>query len=328
MPLDDDPQQPAPGVAALAPRDALLTIGDLAERTGVSTATLRMWEERHGFPVAHRLESGHRRYPVAVVAQVQQVVRDRESGVRLATAITRAARDRDLARPGAASSAPRQPSIHARLRRLDTRLPVHKMRKTTLWALSHAIEDEFLAHAYDGYLYGLFQRQEYLAPARERWAEMARTAPCVTVYADFERSDLSRRPREVALAEDSPLRREWAIVCHSEDYPVVLTAWEVPAADQPEGRSTPERDRMFECIWSVDADAVTAAAQVCESVALRSDPRRARTLSSVARPDLDDALDLDGSRALGLPVLHRSGDLRATTDLFMRAVTYTERFRR
>ncbi len=44
-----------------------LTIGALAERTGMQPATLRMWEQRHGFPRAQRLPSGHRRYPVAEV---------------------------------------------------------------------------------------------------------------------------------------------------------------------------------------------------------------------------------------------------------------------
>ena len=39
-----------------------LTISDLAQRTGVSAATLRAWETRHGFPTPTRRESGHRRY--------------------------------------------------------------------------------------------------------------------------------------------------------------------------------------------------------------------------------------------------------------------------
>ena len=39
-----------------------LTIGELAERTGLSPTTLRMWEQRHGFPTPVRLPSGHRRY--------------------------------------------------------------------------------------------------------------------------------------------------------------------------------------------------------------------------------------------------------------------------
>ena len=39
-----------------------LSIGELSARTGVTPSTLRIWEERHGFPVPTRLGSGHRRY--------------------------------------------------------------------------------------------------------------------------------------------------------------------------------------------------------------------------------------------------------------------------
>ena len=53
------------------PPAATLTIGDLAARTGLTTATLRMWESRHGFPVPTRLDSGHRRYDEHDVGQVQ-----------------------------------------------------------------------------------------------------------------------------------------------------------------------------------------------------------------------------------------------------------------
>ena len=64
----------APGNSATAgSAGASLSIGDLAERTGVAPATLRMWEQRHGFPVPDRLESGHRRYSEADVAGVEEV---------------------------------------------------------------------------------------------------------------------------------------------------------------------------------------------------------------------------------------------------------------
>jgi DNA-binding transcriptional MerR regulator/methylmalonyl-CoA mutase cobalamin-binding subunit len=40
----------------------LYSIGDVAEASGVSPDTLRMWERRYGRPVPVRLPSGHRRY--------------------------------------------------------------------------------------------------------------------------------------------------------------------------------------------------------------------------------------------------------------------------
>src|SRR5690348_6144268 len=69
-----------------------LTIGELAERTGVSEGTLRMWEARHGFPVPARLPSGHRRYQPIDVDRVRVALQAREDGLPLPMAIERAQR--------------------------------------------------------------------------------------------------------------------------------------------------------------------------------------------------------------------------------------------
>ncbi|MGN6162409.1 MAG: MerR family transcriptional regulator, partial [Marmoricola sp.] len=121
--------------AAQAPGTAVLTIGDLAQRTGLSPAVLRMWETRYGFPEPTRLASGHRRYSDADVALVQQVLRRKEAGLRLEVAIAEAA----------ATRPPESPSVFAELRRRHPGLAVHRLRKSTLIALSWAIEDECCA---------------------------------------------------------------------------------------------------------------------------------------------------------------------------------------
>ncbi|MEY3012533.1 MAG: hypothetical protein RIT45_1268 [Pseudomonadota bacterium] len=54
---------------------ALLSIGALAQATGIPTATLRTWERRYGFPRPVRTESGHRRYRLAD-ARILEHVRD------------------------------------------------------------------------------------------------------------------------------------------------------------------------------------------------------------------------------------------------------------
>ncbi len=45
-------------------------MGAVTRRTGIGEHTLRAWERRFGFPSPHRLESGHRRYPVEQVQQL------------------------------------------------------------------------------------------------------------------------------------------------------------------------------------------------------------------------------------------------------------------
>src|SRR4051794_2086288 len=91
-----------------------LTIGDLAQRTGLTPAVLRMWETRHRFPEPRRLGSGHRRYSESDVQLVAQVLRRKDAGVRLEVAIAEAV----------GNKAPAAPSVFAELRRLHPVLPV------------------------------------------------------------------------------------------------------------------------------------------------------------------------------------------------------------
>jgi MerR family transcriptional regulator, light-induced transcriptional regulator len=265
-----------------------ITIGELSRRTGLSPATIRMWETRHGFPRPQRLESGHRRYTLDDVRAVQQVVQHKDAGVRLELAIVRALADAE----------PATPSIYAQLRRRHPHLGVHRLRKTTLLALSWAIEDEFCAKADRAAIFGAFQRDVFYRSAQPRWAELARVASSATVFGDFETSDNDAAPQEVSLPADAPMRREWAVVCDAPDLPVVLTAWELPGqADVPDGA------RLFESMWSIDGQAVRDAARVCTEVARDAGV----TVPSAPEP-----------REPALP------DLNAVTGLFNRMVAYVD----
>lgn len=238
---------------ALAPS---LTIGDLARRTGLSTAVLRMWETRHGFPAPHRLESGHRRYTERDVDLVRHVLRRRDAGIRLEVAIGEAA----------ASTAPASPSVFAELRRHHPMLQAHRLRKSTLLALSWAIEDECIARAERAVVFGGFQSERYYRPSVPRWNELARVSRSVMAMAEFTSApSADERPIRVPLTAEHPMRREWAVICDAPDVPAVLTAWELP------GQTTvPDRHRIFEAVWSIDPKAVRDASRVCAQVAADS----------------------------------------------------------
>ncbi len=231
-----------------------LTIGDLARRAGVSTAVLRMWESRHGFPVARRLASGHRRYAEGDVALVRQVLRRKAAGVRLEVAIAEVA----------ASAAPARPSIFAELRRRHPALAVHRLRKSTLIALSWAIEDECCAVAERPVLFGAFQRGRFYEASAARWSELARVARAAVVFADTwdPGAHGGPGPIRVDLEPNAPLRREWAVVCDARDSTACLSAWELPGQ-----AATPDRDRVFETLWTVDPVVVRDAARVAASIA-------------------------------------------------------------
>jgi len=127
-----------PGLRPLRATDprASITIGELAQRTGVPASTLRMWEARHGFPEPVRRPSGHRRYGEADVQLVRVVMRQRAAGLSLEGAIRRV-RDPDRGAPI---------SIFGALRQRWPELRPHTVAKPVLLALSRAVEDELRRH--------------------------------------------------------------------------------------------------------------------------------------------------------------------------------------
>jgi DICT domain-containing protein len=236
---------------------ATLSIGDLAERAGVSPGLLRMWESRFGFPEPVRLPSGHRRYQATDVEAVREVLARQQSGLRLdrAVAAVRALRQS------------REPSIFAAVRAADPRLPRQRLRKSTLVALSRAIEDEACASGHRGFAFAAFQRGEFYERSQRRWHDIARRSRFTLALADF--GDLQSPPAPskggpvlVPLDVGEPLREEWAVVCDSPGFAAVLSAWELPG--QPQGV---DADREFETVWTLDPGPVRTASRVCLDIA-------------------------------------------------------------
>ena len=239
---------------------ATLSIGDLAERTGVKPATLRMWESRHGFPRAERSESGHRRYSETDVELVQQILRRQDAGARLEVAIGELA----VLQAGV-DDAPSAPSVYAVLRRRHPTLVPQRLKKSTLIALSRAIEDECCVRAEKPAVFGAFQHERYFRAAEERWSELARIARSAIAFAEVPSGAEPGGPVSlVHLPSDAPMRREWAVVCDAKGFPSMLTGWELPGQS-----AVPDRERLFEAIWTVDPRAVRDAARLCAQVAVQ-----------------------------------------------------------
>lgn len=295
--IDAAAQDPAADHAADHAPDSL-SIGDLARLTGVSAAVLRTWETRHDFPAPRRLDSGHRRYAPADVDAVRAVLRHREAGLRLELAIA-AAR---------ANAEPSSPSVFATLRQRHPEVAVHRLKKSTLLALSWAIEDEFVARAQRPLLFGAFQQQRYFTRAEPRWTELARRSRSTIALGDFagaEAPDPRSTIVKVGLGPEEPMAAEWAVVCDAVDLPVALTAWELPG--QSEVR---DRHRIFEALWTVEPRAVRDAARVCARVAQEHGVAE-------AGPLLYELADDPRPGAL---------DARSVTTLFNRVVAYVDRF--
>jgi hypothetical protein len=58
-----------------------LAIKDLAEQTGLAAGTIRMWEQRYGFPEPARTAAGYRVYTEQDVIALRRVVAYRTGGL-------------------------------------------------------------------------------------------------------------------------------------------------------------------------------------------------------------------------------------------------------
>ena len=256
------------------PDSATLTIREVAERTGVAPATLRMWETRHGFPAPTRVAGGHRRYSAADCEAIERVVAERGRGVSLPAAI-----DHVLAAPLDGHA-----SLFAALRRAQPELSPQVLPKRALTALSHAIEDEILALAERPVLVGAFQRARFFRASERRWRELARTAELTVALADFERPRLrAHGVSEVPLPAGAPVGREWALICDGQRLSVALTAWE-----QTADAAVPDAARRFETIWTVEPAVVRRIAMQAAGLADAVAPTLLRSLSERPVPPSAD----------------------------------------
>jgi len=255
-----------------------LSIGDLAERTGVPPSTLRTWELRYAIPASRRGSGGHRRYDLAAVELVLEVVRQRASGLSMGMAVERAREV--LERP--------ETSVFAGVSRRHQELRIQTLRKPAMLALCRAIEDECCAQAARPLVFASFQEERFYRASERRWRELSRTAVSSIVFADFPNAAQTgsgrigsssgrgtsapgglpgSAPIEVSVPFDAPLNREWMLVCDSADHPGCVAGWEPPGQSE-----VPDRERRFEAFWSVDPLVVRHAARICAQLTAQYRP--------------------------------------------------------
>jgi DICT domain-containing protein len=100
--------------------------------------------------------------------------------------------------------------------------------------------------------------------------------------ADFPRSRARPNgPFEVAVRHDSPMLREWAIVCDAPDAAACLTGFERPSR-------SPGEPRRFEAVWTVDPVIVREAAHVGIELAAHYAPSVGRAAEHLARDRAPD----------------------------------------
>jgi DNA-binding transcriptional MerR regulator len=238
-----------------------LAIRDVAKRTGLAPGTIRMWEQRHGFPRPRRTAAGYRLYSEDDVDALRRALAYRARGLSVAAAIARAQET---------SGPSDRPSIYATVAGLVPAARPQVLRTRTLIRLSRAIEDETLAHAAAPVLFGAFQRVAAYEPARARWEALARLADVAVVFADFPAPRAPPEgPVELPIAAGDALAQEWAVIVDAPGYAACLVAWEQPGAGDGDGPG--DRSRRFETLWTLDPAVTRRAAQVAAGLVSRDD---------------------------------------------------------
>lgn len=274
-----------------------LSIGEVAARTGVGEGTLRMWEQRYGFPEPERTQAGARRYSERDVELIRQVAQDRDRGLAMRAAIARARRPSG-----------RDVSVFASMRRAVPGLVPQRLPKWSLTAISRAIEDESLASAERPVVLGAFQRERFYRHVERRWDELARTARLAAALADFPAPEMPLwKAIEVPIAPDMPLVREWALVVDAPGFAACLAAWEVP--DQA---AVPDRERVFEAVWTIEPEAVREAGRVLLRTVIANGPEllgdAERLLDDVAPAQVDAIRQLNALTNRMVAYLARAAD--------------------
>ena len=230
-----------------------LAIKDVAERTGIAPGTIRMWEQRYGFPEPGRTASGYRRYTDDDVESLRRIASYRRLGLSIPAAIERVR---------AADVPSDRPSIYAAVATVDPSARPHLLRKSTLVALSQAMEHEALARAASPVLFAAFQEERFYRPVEHRYRRLAAQADAACVFADFGEV---RRPRggpvELPIDLDDAIGNEWALIIDAPGYCSCLLAWEHPREEAVDAA------RRFEAIWTVHPRATRRAAQVAAKLA-------------------------------------------------------------
>lgn len=246
-----------------------LLIREVAERTGLAAGTIRMWEQRYGFPAPERAASGYRSYTEDEVAVLSHVAELRRTGLSVPAALERARAHRHPAPSTIFGAVPHE----GRARPL---------RKRTLVALSRAIEDQAMASAGRPLVMGAFQRGPHYRRVEHRYRRLAQMADLTVVFADFDGDASSGgpgEPFEVDIAADSTMGHEWAVVIDAPTFSACLSAWEPPVASPPEN----DMDRIFEAYWTLDPVVVRNATRSGAACARDSAPEVADRVDSLLR---------------------------------------------
>jgi DICT domain-containing protein/signal transduction histidine kinase len=136
--------------------------------------------------------------------------------------------------------------------------------KSSLTALSHAMEDQVLAGMEQALIIASFQREHFYRQEANRYRHIAQKSDQVYVLAapETEFKNSSGIYETIAFEPKDSLAQEWHLVVIGQDYSSCLICREktIPSDSKPEG-ATLDNNRRFDGIWTFDRQVSQQAAQ-------------------------------------------------------------------
>ena len=237
-----------------------LAIKDVAERTGIAAGTIRMWEQRYGFPEPERTSAGYRLYGEDDVEALRRVLALRERGLSVPAAVDRV-RGADMATD--------RPSLFGALAGGDQ--PVGSQILIQADAARDLARDRGRGDVARGVAASCSAPSSASATTARSSTATARWRAPPTPSSCSPTSRASARGgaiAEVPLEAGAALGNEWAVVIDAPGYSACLLAWEQPAVGDAR---VPDRERTFETLWTLDPRMVRRAAEVGGALARRAD---------------------------------------------------------
>ncbi|HIK46627.1 MAG TPA: hypothetical protein IGR64_17390, partial [Leptolyngbyaceae cyanobacterium M65_K2018_010] len=135
--------------------------------------------------------------------------------------------------------------------------------KTSLTALSHAMEDHVLAGAGGSLVIASFQQERFYLQEANRYLRIAELSDHLYVLSAQGTSFTSRSDNyeTIAFAPDDALVHEWHLVVISPDYQACLICRERTSPEQLDGPSL-DQTRRFEGIWTQDRYVTQRSAEI------------------------------------------------------------------
>ncbi|MEM9264163.1 MAG: DICT sensory domain-containing protein [Cyanobacteria bacterium P01_F01_bin.13] len=195
--------------------------------------------------------------------------------------------------------------------------------KTSLTALSHAMEDQVLAGNDRPLMIASFQQERFYRQEAHRYLRLAEVTPQIYVLAaadtKFAHTDGTVRHETIAFDADDALVHEWHLVVLGPEYTACLVCREHQQASQKpkflSGAPTLDQSRRFEGIWTLDRHVCEQAAYILLQ----------RILSY--RPDLSDKINEAQTEFLPAELLQGqsySKEIAETSPFAQRLVTYVQ----